>query len=390
MNFYIDAAYESLNKYHEELCGDKIEIIRNRDSVVIVLADGLGSGVKANILATLTSKIIGTFLINGLNVDDAVETIANTLPVCKDRGIAYSTFSILQIFYTGDAYLVEYDNPAIFAMKKGKPAEFDFEKRVISGKVIRESRFFVKPNDLYIMVSDGVIHAGIGQTLNLGWQWQHVEEYIRKTNKNDMSAKGIAKLLISACDNLYAQKPGDDTSVAAVKIKKPVTANIMVGPPKDRNEDEGFIKAFMKMSGKKVICGGTTAQIASRVLNREIVTSFDYYNPQIPPTAQIEGIDLTTEGVLTMGKALDHIRIYSSSDSTMKDLLELNEKDGASMLSKILLEESTSVNFFVGCARNPAHHKNEPSLSLSAKLKLVEKMAKYLRGLGKQVIIKYH
>jgi hypothetical protein len=126
------------------------------------------------------------------------------------------------------------------------------------------------------------------------------------------------------------------------------------------------------------------------VLNREIVTSFDYYNPQIPPTAQIEGIDLTTEGVLTMGKALDHIRIYSSSDSTMKDLLELNEKDGASMLSKILLEESTSVNFFVGCARNPAHQKNEPSLSLSAKLKLVEKMAEYLRGLGKNVIIKYH
>ena len=128
-------------------------------------------------------------------------------------------------------------------MKKGKPAEFEFEKRVISGKVIRESRFFVKPNDLYIMVSDGVIHAGIGQTLNLGWQWQHVEEYIRKTNKNDMSAKGIAKLLISACDNLYAQKPGDDTSVAAVKIKKPVTANIMVG----RQRTEMKTKALLKL-----------------------------------------------------------------------------------------------------------------------------------------------
>ncbi|MDF2655214.1 MAG: serine/threonine protein phosphatase [Bacillota bacterium] len=390
MSFYIDAAYESLNKYNEELCGDKIEIIRNKDSVVIVLADGLGSGVKANILATMTSKIIGTFMINGLNIDEAVETIADTLPVCKDRGIAYSTFSILQIFYNGEGYLVEYDNPAVFVLKRGKPAEFDHETRVIGGKIIKESRFTVKPNDLFIMVSDGVVHAGIGETLNLGWQWEHVGEYIRKTNKNDMSAKGLAKLLISACDNLYAHKPGDDTTVAAIKIKKPVTLNVMVGPPKDQNEDDVFIREFMNLDGKKVICGGTTAQVASRVLKREIITSFDYFNPEIPPTAKIEGIDLTTEGVLTLGKALEQIRIYSSSDSTMKDLLGLNEKDGASMLSKILLEESTSINFFVGRAANPAHQTPEAAISLSAKLKLVEKIASYLRELGKQVTIQYH
>jgi Stage II sporulation protein E (SpoIIE). len=390
MSFYVDTAFESLNKHNEELCGDKIEIVRTEDSVVVVLADGLGNGVKANILATMTSKIIGTFMANGLNIEEAVETIASTLPVCRDRGIAYSTFSILQIFNSGEGYLVEYDNPSVFVLKKGKLTEIEYEKRLISGKVIKESRFTVGFNDLFIMVTDGVIHAGIGQTLNLGWQWQNVSEYIRKTNKNDMSAKGIAKLLISACDNLYAHEPGDDTTVAAIKIKKPVTLNIMVGPPKDQNLDEKYVKEFMRTDGKKIICGGTTAQIVARVLKREIVTSFDYFNPEIPPTAKIEGIDLTTEGVLTLGKALDHIRVCTSSDSTMIDFLELNDKDGASMLSKILLEECTSVNFYVGCATNPAHQKNEPSLSLGVKLKLVEKMASYLRSLGKQVSVKYH
>jgi len=390
MKYYVDTAYETLNKHNEELCGDKIEIIRTEDSVVAVLADGLGNGVKANILATMTTKIIGTFMANGLNIDEAVETIASTLPVCKERGIAYSTFSILQIFDSGEGYLVEYDNPSVFVIKKGNLAEIEYEERIISGKVIKESRFTVGQNDLFIMVSDGVIHAGIGQTLNLGWQWPHVSEYIKKTNKRDMSAKTIAKLLISACDNLYAHEPGDDTTVVAIKIKKPVILNIMVGPPKDRNEDEKFMKEFMKREGKKVICGGTTAQIAARVLKREIVTSFDYFNPEVPPTALIDGIDLTTEGVLTLGKALDHIRICVSSDSTMKDFLELNEKDGASMLAKILLEESTSINFFVGCATNPAHQKYEPALSLGVKLKLVEKMATYLRTLGKQVTIRYH
>ena len=390
MSFYVDAAYESLNKHNEELCGDKIDVIRTEDSVVVVLADGLGNGVKANILATMTTKIIGTFIVNGLNIDEAVETIASTLPVCKERGIAYSTFSILQIFNSGEGYLVEYDNPSVFLLKKGKLAKFEYEKRVISGKVIKESRFTVGTNDLFVMVSDGVIHAGIGQTLDLGWQWEHVSEYIRKTNKNDMSAKGIAKLLISACDNLYAHEPGDDTTVAAVKIKKPVTLNIMSGPPKDREEDEKFIKEFMRREGKKVVCGGTTAQIIARVLKKEIVTSFDYFNPEVPPTAKIEGIDLTTEGVLTLGKALDHIRICSSSNSTMKDFLDLNEKDGASTLAKILLEESTSINFFVGCATNPAHQSNDPALSLGVKQKMVEKMASYLRSMGKQVVVKYH
>lgn len=390
MNFYVETAYESINKYNEELCGDKVEIIRTEDSVVAVLADGLGNGVKANILSTMTTKIIGTFMANGLNIDEAVETIANTLPVCKDRGIAYSTFSILQIFHSGEGYLVEYDNPSVFIFKKGRLVSPEAEERLISGKVIKESRFTVGTNDLFIMVSDGVIHAGIGQTLNLGWQWNHVSDYIRKTNRNDLSAKGIAKLLISACDNLYAHKPGDDTTVAAIKIRKPVHLNIMVGPPRDRGEDEAFIHEFMEKQGKKVVCGGTTAQIVARVMNREIVTSFDYCNPEIPPTAKIEGIELTTEGVLTLGKALDHVRICSSSKSTMQDFLELNEKDGASMLAKILMDESTSIHFFVGCAINPAHQDHEHVLSLGVKLKLVEKMASYLRSMGKQVSISFH
>lgn len=390
MSFYVDIAFESLNKHNEELCGDKIEVIKTEDSVVVVLADGLGSGVKANILATMTTKIIGTFIVDGLNIDEAVETIANTLPVCRDRGIGYSTFSILQIFNSGDGYLVEYDNPAIFILKKGKLVNIEPQKRVISGKIIKESHFTVSPNDLFVMASDGVIHAGIGQTLNLGWQWEQVSEYIRKTNQNDMSAKRIAKLLISACDNLYAHKPGDDTTVVAIKIRKPITLNVMVGPPKDRNEDDEFINEFMNKDGKKLVCGGTTAQIVARVLKREIVTSFDYYSPEIPPIAKIEGIDLTTEGVLTLGRALDHIRNCSSSDSTINDFLELNEKDGASMLAKILLDESTSINFFVGCAVNPAHQDQEPALNLGVKIKMVEKMANYLRSMGKQVTVTFH
>lgn len=390
MSLFVETSFESLNKYNEELCGDKIEIMRNEKSVIVVLADGLGSGVKANILATLTSKIIGTMLVNGENIEEAVETIASTLPECKERGIAYSTFSILQIFNTGDAYLVEFDNPSVFFVRKGCFADLQKQQRNIHGKVINESRFTVVPGDMFIMTSDGVMHAGIGGTLNLGWQWDNVKEYIQRVYKQEMTAKNIAKLLLSVCDNLYMQKPGDDTTVVAIKVRKPLQVAVMVGPPVKRSEDCYVVNRFMDEKGKKIVCGGTTSQIVSRELGKAMVTNFNYFNPSIPPTAEIEGIDLATEGVLTLGKTLDYIKMYESDQSTMKDILKLNRKDGASRMAKILLEQGTKIHFFVGRAMNPAHQNPDLPLDLSIKLKLVKEIAKCLESMGKEVRMEYY
>lgn len=389
MSLYIDVNYESLNKYKEELCGDKVEIIRSSDSVVVVLADGLGSGVKANILATLTSKIIGTIMSNGLDIDEAVNTIASTLPVCKERGVAYSTFSIIQIFNNGEGYLVEFDSPSIMRLRKGKLLEIKTESRIISGKLINEARFTVSPDDLFIMISDGVIHAGIGQTLNLGWQWDNVSEYIQKTYKKDSSSKAVTKLLLAACDSLYSNEPGDDTTVVVLKAKKPVKLNLMIGPPIDSKRDIEIVNKFIKREGKKVICGGTTSQIVSRILKKEIKTSIEYFNPSVPPTAEIEGINLTTEGVLTLSKTLELLKTCVSPDSTMSDFLKLNKKDGASELAKMLLEESTSIYFFVGQAMNPAHQNPEFPLNMGLKFKLVDEIAALLRHAGKHISLEY-
>lgn len=389
MSLYIDVNYESLNKYREELCGDKVEIIRSSDSVVVVLADGLGSGVKANILATLTSKIIGTIMSNGLDIDEAVNTIASTLPVCKERNVAYSTFSIIQIFNNGEGYLVEFDNPAIMRLRKGKLLEIETESREVSGKVINEARFTVSPDDLFVMISDGVIHAGIGQTLNLGWQWNNVREYVQKTYKKDMSSKSITKLLVSACDSLYSGEPGDDTTVVALKAKKPIKLNLMIGPPIDRQNDSDIVNRFINKEGKKVICGGTTSQIVARTLDREIKTSIEYFNPSVPPTAEIEGVNLTTEGVLTLRKTLELLKTCVAPDSTISDYLQLNKKDGASKLAKMLLEESTSIYFFIGQAINPAHQNPEFPLNMGLKFKLVEEIAGLLRTAGKHITIEY-
>ncbi|HWT27071.1 MAG TPA: SpoIIE family protein phosphatase [Mobilitalea sp.] len=390
MSLYIDASFESINKYNEELCGDKVEILRDDDSVIIVLSDGLGSGVKANILSTLTSKIIGTILANGLEIDEAVDTIVNTLPVCKERNIAYSTFTILQISKSGDGYLVDFDNPSVFRMRRGNPLPIIMKSRTISGKTVKEARFQVTQDDLFVLISDGAVHAGIGQSLNLGWQWDNINEYIQKMYTNDMSSKSVTKLLLSACDNLYAHKPGDDTTVVTVKVQKSVNLSIMVGPPVDIEQDKDVVLRFIETEGKKVVCGGTTSQIVARVLDKEVKASFNYSNPAIPPTAEIEGIDLVTEGVLTLRKALSLIEACISPKSTMQDYLNLNRNDGAAKLAKLLLEECTNVNFFVGRAMNPAHQNPGFPLNLSLKLKLVEEIAECIRSMGKTVRIEYN
>lgn len=389
MSVFIDADYLSLNKYKEELCGDKVEIIRSENSTIVVLADGLGSGVKANILATLTSKIIGTMLSMGAGIEEAVETIISTLPICKEREIAYSTFSILQVFETGECYLVEFDNPPAITLKKGKYYDLHKECREINGKLIKESRFSVSTDDVIIMVSDGAIHAGVGQCLNLGWKWENVKDYMERAYTINMSAKNISKTLLSACNNLYANKPGDDTTVVTVKIRNYQQVSVIIGPPVDREMDSYVINKFMSSAGKKVVCGGTTSQIVSRVTGKEIITNINYMDPTVPPTAKIEGIDLTTEGVLTMAKALEYVKKYITSSNSIDHYINLDKQDGASKLTKLLVEDSTAVKFIVGRAINPAHQNPDFPMDLGMKLKLVNDMKEQLVSIGKVVNIEY-
>lgn len=390
MSVNVEISYKSLNKHHEELCGDKVEIIKTTDSNIIVLADGMGSGVKANILATLTSKILGTMLLNGACIDACVETIAMTLPVCKTRQVAYSTFSILQIFHSGEAYLVEFDNPSCIFIRNNKLQELESEERIICNKKIREYRFHVNMNDYFVLMSDGVIHAGVGQLLNFGWTWDSVAEYAVKSLKSSFTADRLATTLSKACDDLYMQYPGDDTTIAVAKVipKKPV--QIFTGPPILQSDDEKVVHDFMKEEGTKVVCGGTTANIVSRVLRRKIKTTLDYVDPEIPPIAHIEGIDLVTEGVLTLSHTLQLLKQYVNNEVNEEFFVALDQKNGASMVAQKIIEECTDLHLFVGKAINIAHQNPELPFDLSIRMNLVHQMVDLVKEMGKEVSITYY
>lgn len=389
MDLFIDVAYDSLLKKDEELCGDRVEIIRLVDSTIIVMADGLGSGVKANILASLTAKIASTMLKEGADIYETVDTIVNTLPVCKVREIAYCTFTLMKIYNDGRAYIAEYDNPPYFLIRNNEGLEINKKESIINEKKVVESEFILKEGDVLTVVSDGCIHAGIGNILNLGWSWDNVQNYLIRNSQFRRSAKNIEKDLIQVCWDLYGGQPGDDTTIVCVKARKPEVIDLFTGPPKDERNDRYIIKEFMKGTGKKIICGGTTSNIASRELGRPLKVNLDFYDKDVPPTATMEGIDLVTEGVLTLSKAIEKLSNYDASFAERDNYYDLEGQDGASRLVKMLIEDCTHFNLWVGKAINPAHQNPNFPIDLSIKLKLVDQLVEHMKKLGKYVSINY-
>ncbi len=391
MSVSIDVAWKSLNKYREELCGDKVEVLKTSDSDILILADGMGSGVKANILATLTSKILGTMLQEGATIESCVETIAKTLPICKVRKVAYATFSILQIFHGGEAYLAEFDNPSCVFIRDGRIVNYPYQVREIENKKVHEYRFTVKKNDCFVLMSDGVIYAGAGSILNMqGWTWEAMAEYTLKCTKKTLSASRLAVMLSQACDELYEEKPGDDTTVAVARVIERKVVNIFTGPPKKKEDDERLMHDFMHMEGSKVVSGGTSANIAARFLGKEVITKADSRNPDVPPTASIDGIDLVTEGVLTLGKCLKLLKKFVNSEFDAEFFDELDADNGASRLAKLLIEECTELNLFVGTAVNGAHKESELNFDLSMRQNLVDQLVKTAEEMGRAVRVTYY
>lgn len=387
-NLCTDIGFKSVNKKGEQLCGDHIEIVeQNENSFVLVLADGLGSGVKACILSTLTSKIISTMIANNLSVEECVSTIAATLPVCEKRGVAYSTFTIIRITNNSEAEIIQYDNPHVIMLRSGENYEYPRTSMEIGGKTIYKSKLQLETNDVFIAMSDGAIYAGVGKTLNFGWQRDSIIDFMVGNYDKKMSAKGISQLLLDECNDLYGGEPGDDTTVAAVKIRQRIPVSLMIGPPSNPQDLKKMQTLFFAKEGKHIVCGGTTSKLASEYLGKPVVPCLDYFDPDIPPIAKIEGIDLVTEGVVTMTKVLEYADSYLNGSISISDLSM--KKDGASRIAQMLFEEATDISFYVGRAVNPAHQNPALPINFNVKMQLIDEVSKKLKAMGKNINVSY-
>ena len=384
-----EIGYKSINHHGEELCGDHIEIIENADgSTVIVLADGLGSGVKASILSTLTSKILSTMLSAGLPIEECVSTVAETLPVCSERKVAYSTFTIIHIKNNETADVIQYDNPSAILIRDGENYDYPTTEMNIEGKKILKSTVYLREGDVFVVMSDGCPHAGSGNSYNFSWKREDIASYMEALIAGEYTAKNLSTMLVDECDKLYENKPADDTTACIIKIRKRVPMNVLFGPPLNRDDTERMLSLFFSKEGKHIVCGGTTSSIVAKYLRKKITVSNDFEPGGVPPISFIEGVDLVTEGVLTMNKVVEYAKDYLGENKLFEHWNF--KKDGASRICRLLFEEATDINIFVGTAINPAHQNPNLPVSFNIKLGIVSDLESCLTKLGKRVKVNYY
>lgn len=380
---FIEHGGANICKHGEILCGDSLSVAPIEGGKLMVLSDGLGSGVKANILATLTTKIATRLMERGLPLEEVVDTLTDTLPTCQVRKIAYSTFTLLKVLEDGSAYLVEFDNPPTFFLKRGYVSQLDYRERVIGTRKIRESSIRLEAGDWLVTVSDGEIHAGIGGLLNLGWDWDKIAKFLETQVHEGVSAKKVARILVDRAYELYEEKPGDDTTAGVLKVRPKRYANFMIGPPVRPEDDEKVGNRFLQFPGRKVVSGGTTAGILARLLGKDVVVDLSSMTEKIPPTGHLEGLDLVTEGVHTVNNAL------ATLENT-EDIEELvGHRDGASRLAWELLY-ADSIRILLGQAINPAHLNPNLPEEMGFKSRSVHSIVNLLEQKGKEVILEVY
>lgn len=375
----LEVGAASISKKNEGICGDYWCQTGNSEQQILVLSDGMGSGVKANILATLTAKMLAAMLEGNIPIDECILTVSETLPMCKERKLAYATFTALKLQgLTG--YLVRYDNPPVLLLRQGKTVRFPYSVHFVGEKEIHESTLQLEEGDILLLMSDGITQAGRGKTGD-GWPPEEVAALAAEQGDPNRTPQHLAASILRAAQALNLDEADDDATVLAVKVRRRHAVNLMIGPPENREDDQATMRLFFSKAGTHAVCGGTTARTVAAFLGKPLITLEDTATDQVPAMSRIEGVDLVTEGLLTLRAVLERIRAWRA-DCMMTLELE-RQKDGASRLAALLLEKATDVNLFFGTAVNTANLSGDASFQ--TKLELAKELEKELTELGKIV-----
>lgn len=373
----IDHAKKS--KPGEEICGDSICVKKSSRRVVACVSDGLGSGVKASILSTLTTKMAATMLFHNVPFDEVFTSILKTLPICKVRKISYANLCCM-VFdaMNNECTIVEYEFPVVLYMRNAEVMDLVKEEKLIEGRKILLSKVTPQEGDLLFIMTDGVSQAGMGTPqFPLGFGLKNIIKEIKTLLNHKLFPSDIVRHLVKLAEHLDRTTRGDDALAMVAQFRPLRVLNVFVGPPEDKSKDEAMVRKFVSMPGKKVICGGTTAQIFERVLKKKVHIELDSLSFDSPPIGRLEGFELVTEGIVTL------TQIFRYLEGQQREVGR-----AAQMLLDLLLE-ADEINFIVGRAINPAHQNPLFSHDVSLKFRLVHDVARTLKDRGKIVNVEY-
>ncbi|HEX8927019.1 MAG TPA: SpoIIE family protein phosphatase [Terriglobales bacterium] len=388
---FVEIGTYMVPKHGQHIAGDIFlsQKLREEDRTVSVLSDGLGSGVKANVLATLTATMALRYTASGcMDVMRSAETIMDTLPICSVRKISYSTFTIVDIDTAGKATVIEHGNPAFVVVRPS--GEIDIERSSHHptkwhDRVVTKSVFRAALGDRIIFFSDGVTQAGTGEMATpLGWGRDRVEEFVRECvrRRSRASARDLAREIVERALQLDHGQAKDDISCVVIYFRTPRKMLVATGPPFAAESDSELANAITRFEGRKAICGGTTAGIVGRLLDVDVEMELNQpIDPQIPPVAKMSGVDLVTEGTLTLGEVA---RVLENGVPVDK------MRPNAARRLLYMLMDSDDVQFMVGTRINEAHQDPNIPVELDLRRNIVKRIASQLeQRYLKQTSVRY-
>lgn len=380
-NLYIEIDARQINHNEEKICGDVFlkKRIKEDKRIIAVLSDGMGHGVKANVLATLTSTMALNFTVEHRKPERIAEIIMKTLPVCSERQISYATFTVVDLEIDGKVHILEYDNPPAMVFRKNKPLALNREVIQMKnpqhqGKKLTFTSFYPKLYDRIVFCSDGVAQSGMGtDKFPFGWETSHIENYISGVLESgeDISAGRLAEKVVNKAVANDAYSPKDDTSCISVYFREPRKLLLVTGPPINRSSDEELASIVKNYNGKKIISGGSTTDLIARELKLKVTDSLDFFDNELPPISYMEGIDLVTEGILTLNKVW---KILTNIGIDYKP-----GKGPADQVVKLILE-SDHIDIIVGTKINEAHQDPNVPVDLEIRRTIAGRIADVLEN----------
>lgn len=377
--FFIEVECLQRNHISERICGDvfKSGRVKEENRVVLVLSDGMGHGVKANVLATLTATMALKFTQEHKALEKTAEIIMKTLPECSERKISYATFTVIDIDMHGKTTILEYDNPKAFIIRNGKEyipkwKTVELEGEINVNRDLRVCSFTPRKKDRIIFCSDGITQSGLGtREMPFGWGRDNLIKYVlMHLEKNpDLSARELSYKILNVANRNDGFNMKDDASAGTVYFREPRKLLICTGPPYHEEKDPEMAAAVNDFEGKKIIMGATTADVVARELGLEIEDEMDLRDSDLPPVAHMKGVELITEGILTLAKVEEILKKYHPN-------IELGNGPADEVVK--LIRESDEIKIIIGTRVNVAHQDPNLPVELEIRRAVVKRIAKLL------------
>ncbi len=375
-SLFLEVEFSQCRKHGQHICGDVFQSRKCEGGarIVAALSDGLGSGVKANILAGMTAAMALKFVVSEMDFIHSAEVMMDALPVCQVRKISYATFTIVDCTARGTAQFIEMDNPPFLFLRDGEARPLP-RREMASPKwqdrALRFARAEIQPEDRIVMVSDGVTQAGLGApAYPLGWRDEGFREFVlsQLAGEPGVSARDLADRVVrEALGKEPKGRAQDDITCGVVYFRQPRKLIALSGPPFNKERDGEYARMLADFEGRRVICGGTTTAIVSRELNRPVKLDLNSMADDLPPLSTMEGVDLITEGILTLTRTA----------KLLEERLPTRGDSPAARLARLFLE-SDIIHFVVGSRINEAHQDPSLPMDLEIRRNIIKRVAKIL------------